>query len=125
MHGVRVARDLGFRVRLAATVASDTDEAAFRTFLDRERIAEDDRVIRRIALRGFAEDGVALARADLVPEVTVTATGVYWHPVGADDADFFVTGEILPLRAAIDAVSKAWQKERALHETVAGIFHCA
>jgi methionine synthase II (cobalamin-independent) len=46
--------------------------------------------IRRIALRGFATKGIALARADLVPEITITADGVYWHPVGAEDADLFV-----------------------------------
>jgi hypothetical protein len=65
-----------------------TDEAeAFRQFLGKEKIAEQDRVIRRIALRGCASEGVAVSRADLVPEVTITADGVYWHPVGAKDAD--------------------------------------
>ena len=47
----------------------------------------EDRVIRRIALRGAAEEGVPIARADLVPEITITAEGVYWHPVGAEDDD--------------------------------------
>ena len=42
-------------------------------FLDAQHIGEENRVIRHIALRGFATDGVALARADLVPEITITA----------------------------------------------------
>jgi hypothetical protein len=29
--------------------------------------------------------------------VTITAEGVYWHPVGAEDADLLVTRDIFPL----------------------------
>src|SRR6516165_8678470 len=89
--GIERARAEGFRVRLAATVSTDEEAEEFRRFLDVQQIGEENRVIRRIALRGFATDGVAVARADLVPEVTITADGVYWHPVGALDADLLVT----------------------------------
>jgi organic radical activating enzyme len=123
--GVRIARELGFRVRLAATVSSEEDERSFRHFLDREGIAEDDRLVRRVARRGFAEHGVALSRADLVPEVTVTASGVYWHPVGADDDDFLVTREVSPLADAIDAVRRAYAEERTHSDALAQVFHCA
>jgi TusA-related sulfurtransferase len=123
--GVQTARELGFRVRLAATVSSDADEQTFREFLDREGVAEDDRVLRRVALRGFAEEGVALSRADLAPEVTVTASGVYWHPVGATDDDFLVTREASPLAAAIEAVRRAYAQERMYAHALAQIFHCA
>ena len=78
-------------MRLAATVATDAEADEFRQFLDDRKISEQDRVIRRIALRGFATQGIALARADLVPEITITADGVYWHPVGAEDEDLLVT----------------------------------
>jgi Arylsulfatase regulator (Fe-S oxidoreductase) len=61
-RGIERARAEGFRVRLAATVSSDEEAEEFRRFLDGQKIAEDDRVIRRVALRGFATDGVALAR---------------------------------------------------------------
>ena len=123
--GVRIVRDRGFRVRVAATVSSDRDEASLRAFLDREAFAEEDRVIRRIALRGFATEGVALTTADLVPETTITAGGVYWHPVGADDDDFLVTPNAFPLRGAIEAVHARWRKEREVHDAVAEVFRCA
>ena len=123
--GVRIARELGFRVRLAATVSSDTDERTFHEFLDREGIAPDDRVVRRVALRGFAQRGVALSRADLAPEVTVTAHGVYWHPVGATDDDFLVSRESSPLAAAIEAVRSAHAKERTYANALAQVFRCA
>ena len=123
--GIERARAEGFRVRLAATVATDAEAAEFRLFLDTDRSAKQDRVIRRIALRGFAKQGIALARADLVPEITVTADGVYWHPVGAEDADlwslrtFFRSPTLLPRRVG------AFERERAHAHRLATIFNCA
>ena len=75
--GIERARAEGFRVRIAATVSSDENAEEFRRFLDAHQIEEEDRVIRRIALRGSATQGIALARADLLPEITITAEGVY------------------------------------------------
>jgi molybdenum cofactor biosynthesis enzyme MoaA len=69
-EGIQRARAQGFRVRLAATVSTDAETDAFRQFLDEEKIEAEDRVIRRIALRGSANEGVAVSRADLLPEVT-------------------------------------------------------
>jgi hypothetical protein len=124
-EGIQRTRALGFRVRLAATVSSDAEAEEFRQFLDEEKIAPEDRVIRRIALRGAASQGVALSRADLVPEVTITAEGVYWHPVGAEDADLLVTREIFPLSEAFAAVRRAFNREREHANQLARIFNCA
>jgi hypothetical protein len=124
-EGVERARAEGFRVRLAATVSTDAEAEEFRRFLDAQQIAEEDRVIRRIALRGFAARGVALARADLLPEVTITAEGVYWHPVGAEDADLLVTSEIFPLAESFAAVHRAFDREREHARRLATIFNCA
>ncbi len=123
--GVERARAEGFRVRLAATVSTDVEAEEFREFLDAQQIAEEDRVIRHIALRGFASQGIALARPDLVPEVTITAEGVYWHPVGAEDADFLVSREIFPLADSFAAVRRAFDQERDHSRRLATIFNCA
>ena len=48
---VQTARAEGFRVRIAATVSSEEEAAAFDAFLDERDVAPEDRVIRRIALR--------------------------------------------------------------------------
>jgi organic radical activating enzyme len=125
MRGVRIAREEGFRIRLAATVSSEKEEAEFRRFLDKEDIPSQDRLVRRIALRGFATDGVPLARRELVPEPTFTDRGVYWHPVGATDDDFLVTPDIFPLQTSIETVRREWQAEREVHDSIARIFHCA
>ena len=124
-RGVERARAEGFRVRLAATVSTEAEAEEFRRFLDARQIAEEDRVIRRIALRGVAIQGIALARADLVPEITITADGVYWHPVGAEDADLLVTSEIFPLADAFAAVRRAFDQESEHQRRLAQIFNCA
>lgn len=124
-EGIQRARALGFRVRLAATVSTDAEAEEFRQFLDEEKIAAEDRVIRRIALRGSASEGVAVSRADIVPEITITADGVYWHPVGAEDADLLVTRDIFPLSESFAAVRRAFDREGEHAHKLARIFNCA
>jgi MoaA/NifB/PqqE/SkfB family radical SAM enzyme len=124
-EGIQRARALGFRVRMAATVSTDAEAEQFRQFLDEEKIAAEDRVIRRIALRGSATEGVALSRADVVPEVTITAEGVYWHPVGAEDTDLLVTRDIFPLADSFAAVRSAFEREGQHANRLARIFNCA
>ena len=124
-EGIQYAIAQGFRVRLAATVSTDAEADEFRQFLDEEKIAEEDRVIRRIALRGAAKEGIAVTRTDLVPEVTITAEGVYWHPVGAEDDDLLVTREIFPLSESFAAVRRAFDREREHSNKLARIFNCA
>jgi hypothetical protein len=123
--GVMTARAEGFRVRLAATVDSDEAANAFEAFLERENVAAADRVIRRVALRGLARSGVAVSRSDLVPEMTITAKGVFWHPVGADDDDLLVSREIFPLETALSVMRRAVEHEEQFSTRVASIFHCA
>ncbi len=123
--GIELARAEGFRVRLAATVSTDAEAGEFRHFLDAHRINDEDRVIRRVALRGFSTQGIALARADLVPEVTITAEGVFWHPVGAEDDDLLVSREIFPLAESFAAVRDAFDREHEHQRRLAKIFNCA
>jgi pyruvate-formate lyase-activating enzyme/TusA-related sulfurtransferase len=123
--GIERARAEGFRVRLAATVSTDAEADEFQGFLDAHHISEENRVIRRIALRGSATRGIALARADLVPEVTITAEGVFWHPVGAEDNDLLVSSEIFPLAESFAAVCRAFDRESEHQRRLATIFNCA
>jgi uncharacterized Fe-S cluster-containing radical SAM superfamily protein len=124
-EGIQRARAQGFRVRLAATVSTDTEADEFSQFLDQENIPAEDRVIRTIALRGAATEGVAITRSDLVPEVTITADGVYWHPVGAEDADLLITPDIFPLAESFAAVRRAFDREGEHANKLARIFNCA
>jgi len=125
--GIRTARDEGFRVRVAATLPYElTHELEpFHDFLDSLGIAREDHVIRALAHRGVADHGVELTLESLIPEVTVTAEGVYWHPVSADHEDQFVTPQIFPLRAAIDEVRRRFTEQRAHATAAAQWFPCA
>jgi organic radical activating enzyme/TusA-related sulfurtransferase len=123
--GIDRARGEGFRVRFAATVSNDDEAEEFRRFLDERKVKAEDRVIRRIALRGFATEGVALGRADLAPEVTITADGVFWHPVAAADPDMLVTSQIFPLAKSFAAVRRAFERESEHRNRLATIFNCA
>jgi pyruvate-formate lyase-activating enzyme len=123
--GIERARAEGFRVRLAATVSTEAEAEEFRSFLDAHHVSDEDRVIRRIVLRGSAAEGIALARADLVPEVTITADGVFWHPVGAEDDDLLVSREIFPLAESFAAVRRAFDREFEHQRRLAQIFNCA
>jgi hypothetical protein len=76
-------------------------------------------------LRGCATKGVAVSRTDLVPEVTITAEGVYWHPVGAEDADLLVARDIFPLTESFAAVRRAFNREGEHAIRLARIFNCA
>ena len=127
LAGIRTAVSAGFRVRVAATVDLDdaAEERALRDLLTREGIGAADQVVRPVARRGFAERGVAVTVESVVPEVTVTADGVFWHPVGADDADQLVTREIFPLAAAIERVRSRFEHQREQAQRAARLFPCA
>jgi pyruvate-formate lyase-activating enzyme len=127
--GIHTALAEGFHVRVAATVAADetgaAEQAAFHTLLDGLGIPRADQVVRPVAQRGFAEAGVVLTAETLVPEVTVTADGVYWHPVGADHDDQLVRRDIFPLATAVDEVRRRFTEYRRRVEAAAELFPCA
>ncbi len=125
--GIRLALSLGFRVRVAATVAAPEPGALteLHTFLDGLGIARVDQIVRPIAREGAASAGVVLTRETLVPEVTVTADGIYWHPAAAVDDDALVTRRIEPLTPALDEVSRLFAQQWAVARTAAALFPCA
>ena len=125
--GIRTAQAEGFRVRVAATLPADQagDLVAFHAFLDSLGIARDDQVIRALAHRGVSESGLELTVEGLVPEVTITADGVYWHPVAADHDDQLVTRDIFPLEAAIGEVRRRFVEYRRRTDAAAAWFPCA
>ncbi|MBA2739127.1 MAG: radical SAM protein [Nocardioidaceae bacterium] len=125
--GIRTAHDEGFRVRVAATLPYEqsAELAPFHAFLDSLGIAPRDQVIRALAHRGAADAGIELTVESLIPEVTITADGVYWHPVSADDDDQLVTRDIFPLQEAITEVRRRFTEVRARATAAAQWFPCA
>ncbi|GAB4004758.1 radical SAM protein [Glycomyces albus] len=126
-EGINLARSLGFRVRIAATIdAADAEEvAALRELLDTEGVPVEDQIIRRIAREGFADSGVVLTRDDLHPEPTVAADGVWWHPVGITDPALRVTDSPLPVSAAIEAMDRILEASAEQRDSTRKAFRCA
>ncbi|HEY5852514.1 MAG TPA: radical SAM protein [Aldersonia sp.] len=125
--GIHVALELGFRVRIAATLEAPRpgEIAALHEFCDRLGIDREDQLIRPIAREGAAVEGLVMTMDSLVPEVTVTADGVYWHPVAATDERALVTRRIEPLRPALDEISRRFTEQWAVAATAAALFPCA
>ena len=97
--GIALLRELGFHVRVAATVdaADAAEEAAFHALLDADGIPPSDRLVRRVARAGFAEHGIELTVANLWPEPALAADGAWWHPVGIADPGMQVASSPLPV----------------------------
>jgi hypothetical protein len=127
VSGIQIARAEGFRVRVAATLPMERTRelGPFHEFLDGLGIEPGDQVIRTLAHRGFATEGIELTRESLIPEVTVTADGVYWHPVSAGHDDHLVTRKIFPLGGAIEDVRRQFVRLRADADSAAQWFPCA
>ncbi|WP_198411640.1 MULTISPECIES: radical SAM protein [Cryobacterium] len=127
VNGIRIAHEEGFRVKVAATLPADQmhELDPFHVFLDTLAISREDQVIRALAHRGVSDSGIELTVNSLIPEVTITADGVYWHPVAADHDDQFVTRDIFPLADAIAEITRRFVAHRRAADSAAEWFPCA
>ncbi len=126
--GIRTALELGFRVRITATWYADepAEGASWARLCDEWGIPDEDRLIRPVARQGAATGGEQVTVDSLAPEPTVTASGVWWHPVAVTDPAMQVADRPAPLAPAFDtirdtvAVQDAARKEGRRH-----VFRCA
>ena len=125
--GIALAMELGFRVRVAATLGDDAAdaEAGLVQLFDELRLDDDQRVVRRVARQGSANAGLTISRASLVPEVCITADGVWWHPVAAIDPAMKVADQWAPLAETIATVTDEYRSYRIRGDVLASTFPCA
>jgi len=104
MAGLRFAAELGLPLRVALTRTPDNageiDE--LRDVLAELGVAPEDFAVRPLVARGFAKNvpggpaaagAITVCDAVMAPELTITADGAHWHPVGGDvesSPDFLV-----------------------------------
>lgn len=109
VDGIHALLSNDFQVSISTTETKANSDRldelhAFRRDLG---IADDDHFVRPMAKRGFADEGVAVSVNTLVPEMTITAYGVYWHPlVSPSDSDMRVSEEVFPLAAAVQCIEQ-------------------
>ncbi len=129
LRGVALARQLGFTVKIAATLYDDDAAGTARALhdlLDRLDIAPEHRLVRPVAAQGFAEQGQSVGLDTLAPEPTLTADGVWWHPVAVTDPSMRVADDPLPLHTALDVVRDMLAVQDAAHqEGRRHVFRCA
>ena len=132
LAGIVYARGLGLRVRVAMTetIHNRDDVLRLRELLAGLGISGDDFAVRPLVARGFAAaaDGLAVSVATIVPELTVTADGVHWHPVGGDidsSPDFLLARGSLPLAEAKRRVVERFLTLRQDDGTLPAAFACA
>jgi MoaA/NifB/PqqE/SkfB family radical SAM enzyme len=105
--GIRKLQERGYRVCISTTETSCNSAylaeiCAFHCSLG---IPEEDHIIRPLARRGFSNEGLEVSKQTLLPEITVNADGVYWHPLSTDP-DMRVSDQILPLAEAVCQVRR-------------------
>jgi pyruvate-formate lyase-activating enzyme/predicted phosphodiesterase len=136
IDGLRLAAELGLPLRVAMTQTPDNrDEVAqLRELLESFGISGDAFAVRPLVARGFAAGAAAprgaieVSDAVMVPELTITADGAHWHPVGADlesCPDFLVARGEIPLAEAKRLVIERFLQLRLADGSLPAAFRCA
>jgi TusA-related sulfurtransferase/uncharacterized Fe-S cluster-containing radical SAM superfamily protein len=127
LEGIGLARSLGFRVRVAATLYREDPDgvAALHSRLDEEHIAPDDRIIRPVAQEGSAQTGIHISIDSLEPEPTVTADGAWWHPVAVTNPHLRIADSPLPLAEVFGVVRDTIAVQDAAARSGREVFRCA
>jgi diadenosine tetraphosphatase ApaH/serine/threonine PP2A family protein phosphatase/pyruvate-formate lyase-activating enzyme len=133
MQGVAYAQELGLPLRVAMTeTPANRDEVReLRALLAALGVQGEDFAVRPLVRRGFAADamaGVDVDDAVIAPELTVTADGVHWHPIGGDLAsspDMLVAPGRPSLRLAKQLVVERFLSLRLTDGTLPAAFRCA
>jgi diadenosine tetraphosphatase ApaH/serine/threonine PP2A family protein phosphatase/pyruvate-formate lyase-activating enzyme len=133
MDGLRLAASLGLPLRVAMTQTPDNrDEVAeLRELLAGMGITGSAFAVRPLVQRGFAAgeaSGVEVSESVMVPELTITADGAHWHPVGGDigsSPDFLVAEGPVALAEAKRRIVERFLALRQADGTLPEAFHCA
>ncbi len=133
MEGIRFAHGLGLPLRVAMTETPENrDEVSeLGELLAGLGIGGDGFAVRPLVQRGFAEEvegGVQVSEGVMAPELTVTADGVHWHPVGGDlqsSPDFLIAPGEIGLAEAKRLVVERFLTLRQEDGTLPAAFRCA
>ncbi|GAC1316678.1 MAG: hypothetical protein NVSMB25_02850 [Thermoleophilaceae bacterium] len=133
IEGIELAGRLGLPLRVAMTETPDnhSEVAELRRLLEGIGVQGDAFAVRPLVQRGFAADrqvGMAITDAVMVPELTISADGAHWHPVGADvDAapDFVLGLGEIALAEAKRRVIERFLVLRREDGSLPDAFHCA
>ncbi|NUP46354.1 MAG: radical SAM protein [Catenulispora sp.] len=130
LDGIRLLIDIGFPPRVALT---ETPENAGEI----EQVAEllaglglppANFAVRPLLRRGFSETGQEIGEDSSIPELTVSADGLHWHPAGADAAtspDMHLAPAGTPLAEGKRLVTERFLAARLADGNLPAPVHCA
>ena len=133
MEGLAYARQLGLPLRVAMTETPDNRDQVdeLRELLATLDVVGDAFAVRPLVGRGLAagvEGGVEVSDAVMVPELTVTADGIHWHPVGADlesSPDMLVAPAPVSLAEGRRRIVERFLELRRADGSLPAAYHCA
>jgi len=126
LDGIRLARQLDFRVRVATTYLPQDAVAAgdLHSVLAGLGVAEEDRLIRPVAQEGYADAGVEITLDSVEPEPTLTADGAWWHPVAVTNRHLQVADAPLPLSHVLDVIRDVVAVQASAGAQGRSVFRC-
>jgi len=133
MDGIACAREIGLPLRVAMTETPENghEVAELRELLAGVGVTGDDFAVRPLVARGFAADedsASAVTDGVIAPELTVTADGLHWHPIGGDlrsSPDLLVAPGRVSLADGKRMVVERFLRLRQADGTLPGAFRCA
>ncbi|UQA91957.1 radical SAM protein [Streptomyces halobius] len=130
LDGIRHLIDLGLPPRVALTETSDNtaEIPAVAALLTELGLPADHFAVRPLLRRGFSDTGVEIGEDSSIPELTVTADGLHWHPVGADTAtspDMHLAPTGTPLETGKQLVTERFFTARLTDGSLPRPVHCA
>lgn len=130
MDGIRHLIGLGLppRVALTETPVNTHEIPDVAELLAGLGLPAGHFAVRPLLRRGFAETGVEIGEDSSIPELTVTADGLHWHPAGADLAtspDLYLAPAGTPLATGQQLVTERFFAARLTDGTLPRPVHCA
>ncbi len=133
MDGIAYAQQLGLPVRAAMTETPQNRHEVdqLRALLGDLGVTGDDFAVRPLVRRGFAageSTAIEVDEAVIAPELTVTADGVHWHPIGGElgsSPDLLIAAGEIPLAQAKQLIVERFLTLRQADGTLPAAFRCA
>ncbi|MEO9220367.1 MAG: radical SAM protein [Mycobacteriaceae bacterium] len=130
MDGIRAASALGLPLRVALTqTPENTGEIAdVATLLAGLGLPPEAFAVRPMLRRGLSADGMDIGQDSTIPELTVTADGLHWHPAGADIAtspDMHLAPPGTGLRIGKQLITERFFTARLADGSLPAAYHCA
>lgn len=130
IEGIERLVDLGHTplVALTETEENRSEVPAVAAMLERIGVPSERLVVRPLLRRGESADGAEIGEDTCIPELTVTADGLHWHPAGADlssSPDMHLAGPDTTLAEGKRLVTERFFTARLADGTIPRPVNCA